>query len=109
MPSRHWSARSAVAVVLDSDTFSDASVLMIKRAEHKDDPWSGHMAFPGGRKEKSDKAIIDTATREMHEELGFDITAATNSALIGRLSDVETHRKLMPKPMVVSPFVFSNQ
>src|SRR5262245_39852984 len=31
-----------------------AELLLIERAEHPDDPWSGHMALPGGRYEPCD-------------------------------------------------------
>ena len=82
--SRYWSKRSAVAIVLDKHASTDASILMIKRAEHKGDPWSGHMAFPGGRCEAFDKNGLATAKREMHEEVGFDIDDAEHRLLKGR-------------------------
>ena len=109
--SRYWSKRSAVAIVLDKHASADASILMIKRAEHKGDPWSGHMAFPGGRCEAFDKNGLATAKREMHEEVGFDIDDAEHKPLkgewLGRLSDVSTSRRVTPKAMVVTPYVFS--
>ena len=110
--SRRWSLRSAVALVLDSDASGDAALLLIKRAQREGDPWSGHMAFPGGRKDDDDRNGLATAVREMHEEVGFDIGAAParqieKGRLIGRLSDVRTTRRVIPVPMVVSPYVFS--
>ena len=109
--SRYWSKRSAVAIVLDKHASAEASILMIKRAEHKGDPWSGHMAFPGGRCEAFDKNGLATAKREMHEEVGFDIDDAEHKSLkgewLGRLSDVSTSRRVTPKAMVVTPYVFS--
>ena len=109
--SRYWSKRSAVAIVLDKQASSDTSILMIKRAEHKGDPWSGHMAFPGGRCEAFDKNGLATAKREMHEEVGFDIDDAEHKPLkgewLGRLSDISTLRRITPRAMVVTPYVFS--
>ena len=109
--SRYWSKRSAVAIVLDKHASTDASILMIKRAEHKGDPWSGHMAFPGGRCEVFDKNGLATAKREMHEEVGFDIDDAEHKTLkgewLGRLSDISTVRRITPRAMVVTPYVFS--
>lgn len=105
--SRRWNQRSAVALVLDNDCIDDASLLLIKRAEREGDPWSGHMAFPGGRYDKVDKNGLATAKREMHEEVGFDIDEhVAHGHLIGRLSDVRTTRRVIPKPMVISPYVF---
>jgi 8-oxo-dGTP pyrophosphatase MutT (NUDIX family) len=109
--SRRWSKRSAVALVLDAETTDQASLLMIKRADSEGDPWSGHMAFPGGRAESVDRHGLATAKREMHEEVGFNIDGAAeqqkvNGRLVGRLSDIRTTRRVIPKPMVVSPYVF---
>ena len=109
--SRYWSKRSSVAIVLDKHAGADASILMIKRAEHKGDPWSGHMAFPGGRCESFDKNGLATAKREMHEEVGFDIDDAEQQHLkgewLGRLSDIRTVPRVTPKTMVVTPYTFS--
>jgi len=46
--------RAAVAVVLRDGEARGAEVLLIERARHEGDPWSGHMAFPGGRVEPVD-------------------------------------------------------
>ena len=105
--SRRWSQRSSVALVLDSDNLQDASLLLIKRAEREGDPWSGHMAFPGGRADKVDRNGLSTAKREMFEEVGFDAEGQEHaSQLIARLSDVRAARRVIPKAMVVSPYVF---
>ena len=59
---------AAVALVIRAGT--DLDVLLIKRAEHEHDPWSGHMALPGGRWEPGDLGLQHTATRETLEETG---------------------------------------
>ncbi|RZV57093.1 MAG: hypothetical protein EX270_04210 [Pseudomonadales bacterium] len=45
LPERHQMRRSAVAVVLDSDVLADASLLLIRRAQHERDPWSGRLIY----------------------------------------------------------------
>ena len=42
---------------------------MINRAEHAGDPWSGHVAGPGGRAEPEDKDLEATAVLETLEEI----------------------------------------
>lgn len=112
LPERHQKRRSAVAVVADKDELQDASLLLIRRAEHERDPWSGHMAFPGGRQEHFDRNGIATARREMREEVGFDIEefeARGHARVIGRLSDFSTRRRAIPIDMIVSPYVFETK
>jgi len=69
--------RAAVALVLRPGAGPWPELLMIKRSEHPDDPWSGHMAFPGGREEASDPNLLATAIRETREELDLDLGPAT--------------------------------
>jgi 8-oxo-dGTP pyrophosphatase MutT (NUDIX family) len=51
---------------------SDAAVLLLRRAEHAADPWSGHISLPGGRFDEGDDGLLGTALRETVEEVGFD-------------------------------------
>ncbi|CAN5776317.1 CoA pyrophosphatase [soil metagenome] len=60
-------------------------LLLIRRAEREGDPWSGHMALPGGREEAADAGPLHTAVRETHEEVGIPLDTAS---LLGRLDDV---------------------
>ncbi len=62
--------RAAVAMLLRSHG-NNTEVLLIRRAEHKDDPWSGDLGFPGGRIEQSDVTSRAAAERETCEEIGF--------------------------------------
>lgn len=64
----------------------DAELLFIERAQKHGDPWSGHMAFPGGRFDLRDADSNATAERETWEEVGLDLSAATR---IGRLDDLD--------------------
>lgn len=106
---RRWLPRSAVVVLSDNDHVEQASILMIQRAKREGDPWSGHMAFPGGRYEKGDRNGLATAKREMHEEVGFNADAPEhnklNSQVIGRLSDFSPPRRSTIARMVISPYV----
>lgn len=49
-------------------------ILLVKRAKISNDPWSGDMAFPGGKRNSKDSSIIDTVKREVMEETGIDLT-----------------------------------
>lgn len=97
-------ARSAVALFLADHLPDGLAVLMIKRAEREGDPWSGHMAFPGGRKDPADRNSLATAKRETAEEIGLEVEH--HARLITRLSDVITHPRLRGGPMVITPYVF---
>lgn len=102
-PFRLLLKRAAVAMIL-REVAGKAEILMIKRAEHPGDPWSGHMAFPGGRMERSDRHGLDVARRETAEEIGLQLRE--QEPCIGRLSEIMTHFQLRRRAMVVSPFVF---
>ena len=41
--------RAAVALILRDPGDASLEFLLIKRADYEGDPWSGHVALPGGR------------------------------------------------------------
>jgi 8-oxo-dGTP pyrophosphatase MutT (NUDIX family) len=90
---------AAVAVILAPDP---DSVLLIQRAERAGDPWSGHMALPGGRQDPADQDLVDTAVRETLEEVGL---ALRPDQLAGSLDDVVPRTPVLP-PIAVRPYVF---
>lgn len=90
---------AAVAVVIAPDP---DSVLLIKRADRLGDPWSGHMALPGGRREPADQDLLATAIRETGEEVGLLLA---RSDLLGSIDDVVPRTPVLP-PIAVRPFVF---
>ena len=95
--------RAAVAMIL-REVGGECEILMIKRAEREGDPWSGHMAFPGGRMDPEDRHGFDVALRETEEEIGLRLT--DGDPCLGRLSEIMTHFQWRRRAMVVSPYVF---
>ncbi len=69
---------AAVAVIVADE--SKPRTLLIRRAEHLDDPWSGQIAFPGGKMGGGDRSAKDTAIRETKEEVGLDLAAGAGFA-----------------------------
>jgi len=90
---------AAVALML-RERSDGLELFVIKRAEKSDDPWSGHMALPGGGREPGDGGAYDTARRETLEEVEIDLAAGR---FLGRLDDVGP--RSMPDQIVVSPIV----
>jgi 8-oxo-dGTP pyrophosphatase MutT (NUDIX family) len=91
---------AAVAVLIAPDP---DSLLLIRRAERAGDPWSGHMALPGGRQDPEDPDLMETAIRETQEEVGF---SPDRAQLAGSLDDVVPRTPVLP-PIAVRPYVFT--
>ncbi len=64
--------RAAVAIVL-TDNAGSLDLLLIERARRASDPWSGQMAFPGGRVDVADSTPRAAAERETLEEVGLSL------------------------------------
>jgi 8-oxo-dGTP pyrophosphatase MutT (NUDIX family) len=92
---------AAVAMVLIEGR-SGAEVLFIERARAPADPWSGHMAFPGGRVEPDDASGRAAAERETLEEVGLSLDGAE---FLGRLDDKKGNPRTHPE-LVISAFVY---
>jgi 8-oxo-dGTP pyrophosphatase MutT (NUDIX family) len=97
------SRQAAVAAVL-RPADDDVEVLLIRRAEHPLDSWSGHMAFPGGRKDPGDATLLDTALRETLEEVGLDLRA--EGELWSRLPAIQAVAGGQRIDLTITPFVF---
>lgn len=95
--------RAAVAAVLRAGA-SDTELLLIRRAERHGDPWSGHMAFPGGHHDVTDADLLATARRETLEEVGLDLR---EHELLGALDEHAATNQGGFTGMVIAPFVFA--
>jgi 8-oxo-dGTP pyrophosphatase MutT (NUDIX family) len=96
-------ARASVALVVRPAPL-DLEVLLIKRAPRVGDPWSGHMALPGGMQDSGDPEPLVTATRETLEEVGIDLHHIGHH--LGRLDEVQPLGAGVP-PIAISPFTFA--
>jgi 8-oxo-dGTP pyrophosphatase MutT (NUDIX family) len=94
--------RAAVALIFRAGNDGGLELLLIKRAEYPGDPWSGQVAFPGGREEAGDASLAETAVRETREETGIDLYR--EGMLLGILDDLRPRTVRLPA-IVVRPFV----
>jgi 8-oxo-dGTP pyrophosphatase MutT (NUDIX family) len=77
-------------------------LLLILRAQHERDPWSGHVSFPGGRVDPADAGALAAAIRETREEVGL---ALSPDLCVGALDDLTA---VGGRPgLVVRPYVFA--
>lgn len=95
---------AVAALFRQSDPEIGLEVLLIRRAESSSDPWSGHMAFPGGRRDPSDADLFATVIRETREEIQVDL--GEHGEFLGRLDDVPAIGRARFTGMVIAPFVF---
>ena len=93
-------AEAAVALLL-KPVDQDLRFLIVKRAESPVDPWSGQMAFPGGKRDVKDRGLKYTVARETLEETNIDLLDRCRF-----LGLMETMRSTERPEMKVLPFVF---
>ena len=98
----HSLMKAAVAMIL-RDGEQGTEVLLMQRAFHPKDPWSGQMAFPGGKIEATDESAKAAAMREAHEEVGADLR---EQDYVGRLDDVYGLKVNTVFSVHISCFVF---
>jgi 8-oxo-dGTP pyrophosphatase MutT (NUDIX family) len=99
------SRRAAVALLVRLDETREPPVpqlLMIKRATFEGDPWSGHVALPGGRREPADATLERTVVRETWEETAIDLER--DGRLLGCLDELAPRTPVLP-PIIITPFV----
>lgn len=95
------SIQTSVGVLL-APAGAGLELLFIRRAEHPLDPWSGHIALPGGRRDPGDKDRLETAVRETLEETGLRLR---RDWVLGELDDVQPRTPALPS-VAIRPFVF---
>jgi 8-oxo-dGTP pyrophosphatase MutT (NUDIX family) len=93
---------AAIALVLRASGRGEPELLMIKRAEAEGDPWSGHVACPGGRMDPTDRDLEHTAIRETWEETGVDLDK--HGRILGTLDDISPRTPHLPR-LIIRPFV----
>lgn len=96
-----YDVQAAVALLL-RPAGERLEFLAIKRAEDERDPWSGHIALPGGRRDAADESLWATAVREAREEVGVDLIRS--GQLLGQLDDVWPRTRRIPA-IAITPFV----
>lgn len=102
-PAENQTERLEAAVAMIIRATTPLEMLLIKRATYEGDPWSGHMALPGGRWDPSDAGLLETSIRETREETGIDLSAVGTP--LGRLPDVNPASPRLPITRI-APFVF---
>jgi 8-oxo-dGTP pyrophosphatase MutT (NUDIX family) len=95
-----WSHAQAAVAILVKPNQNDLEFFLVKRAEVDDDPWSGDMAFPGGKKNFQDQTLVDTAIREVLEETSIDLS---KREVIGFIEPIYSSVR---KSLAVQPVVY---
>jgi len=90
---------AAVALVV---TRESPSILLVRRADHASDPWSGQWAFPGGKVDESDSDLLATCQREVLEECGCHLSADHYE----RALPISKAGRLQKHPVIVAPFLW---
>ena len=104
-PRNPGTREAAVAVILRKHA-ARLQILFIQRATQEGDPWSGHMAFPGGHRDPEDADLQAAAVRETLEEVGLDLTPAE---YLGALDQQRAMPRGRPLNMLIAPHVFALQ
>ena len=94
--------QAAVAIILRQHQ-SGSDILFIQRADKPGDPWSGHMAFPGGHLDPEDADLRAAAVRETWEEVGLDLSGADYLGAVDQQRAMPRGRRLN---MLIAPHVF---
>ena len=103
IPETDCEIRAAVTLILrpPQSGGDDPECLFVRRAKVAGDPWSGHIALPGGRMDAEDADLLDTARRETLEETGISLA---REDYLGRLHELHPRSWHLPS-ICVTPFV----
>ncbi|MGD8566432.1 MAG: CoA pyrophosphatase [Candidatus Bathyarchaeota archaeon] len=97
--SEEQNAAAAVALMM-KPLRNGFKVLFVKRVENSSDPWSGQIAFPGGKHEAKDQNLLQTVIRETFEETGINLLDCCN--ILGVTKAFRSTRK---PELKVLPFI----
>jgi len=103
IPDTECEILAAVTLILRSPVggSTDLEALFVRRARVPGDPWSGHVALPGGRHDSEDADLLETARRETREETGLRLDRQDH---LGRLGEIHPRSRHLPS-ICVTPFV----
>lgn len=103
IPDDDCDVRAAVALILSPSPAlkGQMEALFVRRAEVEGDPWSGHVALPGGRMDEADADLLDTARRETCEETALELR---RTDIVGRLDEIHPRSRHLPS-VAVTPYV----
>jgi len=89
--------KSAILFLLMPYADRPYDLILIRRTKSDKDKHSGEMGFPGGKVDKEDSSLKDTALRECEEELGIP---RGNITILGSFDD-----HITPKGFIITPVV----
>lgn len=92
-------ASHAAVAILVRERNDDLEFFLVKRAIVEGDPWSGDMAFPGGKRSELDKNLVETASREVMEETSIDLREETKLGYMKPLYST-TRTNMLVQPIV---------
>lgn len=92
----------SAAVAIIKCRYPTESFLILRRAPHPGDPWSGHYSFPGGKKDQTDPNLLATCIRETEEETGIVLQPEQ----LYRKMGLEPAGRTFRNPLWVRPFLF---
>lgn len=93
---------ACVSVILLQE-HNQFNILFIERQINPYDPWSGHIAFPGGKKSINDQHLLDAAIRETKEEIGLNLD---HTSVIGQLDDLQGRKSGVLQNFLIRPYLF---
>jgi 8-oxo-dGTP pyrophosphatase MutT (NUDIX family) len=91
---------NAAVVALLRECNKELELLFVKRAETSKDPWSGQIAFPGGKRCPFDNDLKDTVIRETCEETSLNLRKGCR--FLGALEPINSIQR---PGMKILPFV----
>ncbi|MDC1356458.1 CoA pyrophosphatase [Pseudomonadota bacterium] len=90
-------SEASILVIFINKYYTDESHILMTQRKYNLRKHAGQIAFPGGRKEKDDKDLMETVVRETEEEISL---SQENYDIIGKLPKFYTGTGY-----VVTPFV----